>query len=90
MATKNIQITEGGWQDLITLGSLSLSNGTTYSVAIRGNGTSEVVLASSKPDNSFMGHPVSADVNFSFTYAGEKIWVKLSPVRSSVTTVVFS
>lgn len=90
MATQNIEITKGGWQNLITLGGLTLTQGNTYTVTVRGNGTNQVCVADSKPEETFLGHPVSQDVNFSFTYNGEDIWVKLSPNRANISTVVIS
>ncbi len=86
METQNIEIAEQGWQDLITLGSLSLTSGSVYTIACRGAGTCEVVLADAEPESNFLGHPAKADENFNFTYDGTKIWVKcLTPV-----TVVIS
>lgn len=87
MATQNITIENGGWQDLITLGSLSLTNDENYTVAIRGTFGGEVCIASSKPADGFFGHTVKSDENFGFKYVtGDKIWVKTTPP----TVVVFS
>ena len=76
MATQNIEITEQGWQDLITLGNLTLTSGDTYTIAPCGGGTYEVALANNMPTNDFQGHPVQAGTNFNFVYNGEKIWLK--------------
>ena len=89
MATQNITITEGGWQDLITLGSLTLTQGDTYTITIYSNGQSEVCIADSKPEDTFRGHGILEEA-FSFIYTGDKIWVKLSKLRPNVATVVFS
>ena len=90
MTTKNITVTESGWQNIVTLGDLTLTQNNTYTVTVRGNGTNQVCLADSEPEETFLGHPVSQDVNFSFTYTGEDIWVKLSPNRANISTVVIS
>lgn len=81
MDTQNIKITNQGWQDLITLGELELTSGDTCTIACRGEGTCEVVLADAEPKSNFLGHIVSADENFNFNYDGTKIWIKCgSPV----------
>lgn len=91
MATQNIEITQKGWQDLITAGSLSLTNAQTYTVAIRGNNNNEIAIADSEPADGFMGHPVSEDINFNFTYTtGDKIWVKCLPLQAGKATVVLT
>lgn len=91
MTTKNIQITTSGWQDLITLGSLSLTDGQSYTLTIESNGDNQVCIASTEPEESFKGHPVRNSVNFNFTFkTGDKIWVKLSNLRPNVATVIIS
>ena len=76
MATQNITVTESGWQDLETLGSLSLTSGNTYTITACGGGIYEVALADSMPAEDFQGHPVQTGTNFNFVYNNEKIWVK--------------
>lgn len=91
MATQNIQITEGGWQDLITLGNLSLSDGDYHTITFLSNGENQVCLSASEPEETLKGHPVQNSVNFGFTYhTGDKIWVKLSNLRPNTAKVVFS
>ena len=90
MATVNIDLTESGWQDILTIGETELTNGNTYTLTILGNGTSDVCISDSTPDETLKGHPVNAYENFTFTYSGEKIWVKLSRVRPNISTVVLS
>ena len=90
MATQNIEITEGGWQDLTTLGELTLTENQQYTLAIYSNGLNEVCIADSKPADDFKGHPVNNGENFGFTYTGEDIWVKLSKLRPNIATVVIS
>ena len=91
MATQNITIENGGWQDLITLGSLSLTNSQSYAIAIFDADDNEVCLADSKPDTSFRGNPLRERQNFTFTYTtGDKIWVKLGAVRLGAATVVLT
>lgn len=82
MATVNVLISQGGWQDLITLGSLSLTNNQPYSIAFYESDDNEVAIADSKPDDSLRGNPVRERQNFTFTYTtGAKIWVKAGAVR---------
>ena len=90
MATKNIEITQNGWQDLITLGDLSLTNNNVYTLTIYSNGENQVCLSDTLPEANFKGHPVKNSEKFGFTYMGEKIWIKLSPIRPNIATVVFS
>ena len=90
MATQNIEITQGGWQDLETLGGLTLTNGNNYTLTILSNGMNEVCISDTTPSATFKGHPVDNSENFGFTYSGEKIWVKLSTLRPNVAYVVFS
>ncbi len=88
MATVEVEITQGGWQDLITLGSLSLTENEYYTLTILSNGTSHVAIGDSEPEVT--GHPVKEDENFGFTYKGEKVWVKLSNLRPNVAKVEIS
>lgn len=91
MATQNIEITQKDWQDIITVGSLSLTDSQTYTVAIRGNNNNEIAIAAAEPADGFMGHPVGEDVNFNFTYkSGDKIWVKCLPLQAGKAIVVLS
>ena len=89
METENIKITEPGWQDVATVGGVTLTNGDTYTITLIGNVGGEVCIATSTPDDGFKGHPVSENVNFSFTYVtGEKIWVKVSPQLGNAIVVI--
>ena len=90
MATVNVTIEKGGWQDVIALGSLSLTENQVYTISVLASGVSEVCTASSKPENTFRGHEATEKDNFAFTYKNEKIWVKLSPVAESTAIVVIS
>lgn len=90
MATVEVEITSGGRQDLITLGSLSLTENEYYTLTFLSNGTSHVAIGDTEPEASITGHPVYEDENFGFTYKGEKIWVKLSNLRPNVAKVVIS
>lgn len=85
MATQNIEITEQGWQDLATLGSITFTQGQEYTITVRGASACEVALASSKPASYFLGHIAKADENFNFTYNGDNVWVKC---RVPVTVVL--
>ena len=85
MATQNIRITEQGWQDLATLGSITFTQDQEYTITVRGASVCEVVLASTKPDETFLGHIAKADENFNFTYTGDKVWIKC---RVPVTVVL--
>lgn len=76
MATQNIKITEQGWQDLATLGSITFTQNQEYTIAVRGASACEVALASSKPADNFLGHIAKADENFNYTYTGDDVWVK--------------
>ena len=91
MATVNIEIQKGDWQDLITEGSLSLEDGTNYTVTVLANGESEVCIADTKPADDFVGHPTNAKINFNFTYhTDDVIWVRLNPMAADTAIVVFS
>lgn len=72
MATQNIEITSKTWTQL----DGSFTQGNVYTIACRGAGSCEVAIASSKPDETFLGHIAKADENFSFTYSGSNVWVK--------------
>lgn len=90
MATENITVTAGGWQNLSTLGSLTLTENQYYTVTIYCPGENEVCLATTEPETTFKGHKALDGENFGFTYTGEDIWVKLSRVRPNTVTVVIS
>ena len=91
MATENITIEKGDWQDIITLGSLTLTDGNYYSICVKANGESQVCLADTKPGENFEGHPTTAKINFGFTYkTGDVIWVKLNEIAADTAIVVFS
>lgn len=91
MATVNIEVQKGDWQDIITLGSLSLTDGDYYTVTVLANGESEVCIADSKPADDFVGHPTNAKINFGFTYKTDDIiWVRLNPIAADTAIVVFS
>ena len=91
MATVNVVIENGGWQDLETLGSLTLENGKTYSVAFYHSDDNEVAIADSQPSESLRGNPVRERQNFNFTYtSGDKIWVKVGAVRLGSVLVVLT
>ena len=76
METKNIELTVQGWQDLITLGNLTLTDGDTYTIAPCGGGIYEVALANNIPEDNFHGHPVQSGTNFNFVYNNENIWIR--------------
>ena len=91
MATQNIEIQKGDWQDIITLGSLTLTDSNTYTITVLANGESEVCIADSKPIDGFKGHPTNAKINFNFTYkTDDVIWVKLNPIAADSAIVVLS
>ena len=87
MATQNITITNKGYQDLETVGDITLTANSTYTISARGAGVCEVVIADTQPTNNFLGHIAKADENFGFTYTGETIWVKCDFLP---TTIVIS
>ena len=91
MATSNVTIDNDGWQDIITKGSLTLTDGDVYTITVLANGESEVCIADSKPADDFKGHPVKANINFGFTYhTGDAIWVRLNAMAADEATVVIS
>ena len=91
MTTENIEIQKGDWQDVITLGSLTLTDGTAYTITVLANGTSQVCLADTKPADDFEGHPTNARTNFIFTYhTGDVIWVKLNEISAETAIVVLT
>ncbi len=90
MATKDITVTKGSWNDLVTLGSLSLTQGDTYTLSVLASGISEVCIADSAPENTFRGHELLEHHGFTFTYNNEKIWVKLNPLAEDTALAVIS
>ena len=72
MATENIEITSKTWTQL----NAEFTQGNVYTIACRGAGACEVALASSKPEETFLGHIAKADENFNFTFSGDDVWVK--------------
>lgn len=91
MATQNIEIQKGDWQDVITLGSLTLTEGNYYTINIYANGESQVAIADIKPADDFIGHPTSSIINFGFTYkSGDIIWVKLNELAADTAIVVLT
>lgn len=72
MATQNIEITSKVWTQL----DAGFTQGNVYTISARGAGSCEVAIASSKPDEIFLGHIAKADENFSFIYSGDDVWVK--------------
>jgi len=91
MATQNIEIQKGDWQDIITLGSLTLTDGNTYCINVKANGESNVAIANSKPSDDFVGHPTTAKINFNFTYhTGDVVWIKLNEIAADTAIVVLS
>ena len=91
MATQNIEIQKGDWQDVITLGSLTLTDGQLYTINIHANGENQVAIASTKPTDDFVGHPTSSTINFGFTYiSGNVIWVKLNELAADTAIVVLT
>lgn len=52
MATQNIEIQKGDWQDVITLGSLTLEENKTYTIGIRGSKYSEVYIGDNTPEDT--------------------------------------
>lgn len=81
MATQNIEITSKIWTQL----NAEFTQGNVYTIACRGAGACEVALASSKPEETFLGHIAKADENFNFTFSGDDVWVKCG---SPVTVVI--
>ena len=45
MATQNVEIFKGDWQDVITLGSLTLEENKPYTISITGSNYSQVCIA---------------------------------------------
>lgn len=91
MATENIEIQKGDWQDVLTLGSLTLTEGDYYTINVYANGESQVAIADTKPSDEFRGHPTSAKINFGFTYkSGDVIWVKLNELAADTAIVVLT
>lgn len=81
MATQNIKITSKTWTQL----NAEFTQGNVYTIACRGTGACEVALASSKPEETFLGHIAKADENFNFTFSSDDVWVKCG---SPVTVVI--
>lgn len=90
MATKNIEIEKGDWQDLITLGELTLEANKPYAISIIGSKYSEVCLDNSEPADDTKGHPIVEGTNLTFVYDNEKIWIKLGETDSQTAIVVIS
>ena len=91
METQNIEIQKGDWQDIITLGSLTLTDGDYYTISVIANGESEVCIASTKPADGFKGHPTNAKINFGFYYkTDDVVWIKLNPMAADTAIVVIS
>lgn len=90
MTTQNIEIQKGNWQDVITLGSLTLEQDKTYTIGIRGSKYGEVYIGDDTPENTAKGHLVFEETNFNFIYTGEKIWCKLGITNSQTATIVIS
>lgn len=91
MATENIEIAKGDWVDIISTGSLTLTNGNVYTINVQANGESQIAIAGSKPAAGFVGHPTNARINFGFTFhTGDKIWVKLSELAADTAIVVLT
>ena len=91
MATQNIEIEKGDWQDIITIGSLELTNNQLYTMNVKANGESQVAIADSKPADDFEGHPTNAKINFNFEYkSGDVIWVKLNEIAADTAIVVLT
>ena len=81
MATENIEINSKTW----TLLDADFIQSQVYTISARGAGAIEVAIASSKPDETFLGHIAKADENFNFTYNGDDVWVKCG---NAVTVVI--
>lgn len=91
MATENIEIAKGDWQDIITEGSLTLTNGQYYTITVYANGESQVAISDTKPADGFMGHPTNAKINFGFTYkSGDVVWVKLNELAADTAIVILT
>lgn len=91
MATQNIEIQKGDWQDVITLGGLTLVDGQLYTINVHANGESQVAIADTKPADDFIGHPTSSTINFGFTYkTGNIIWVKLNELAADTAIVILT
>lgn len=90
MATANVTVEKGSWQDVLTLGSLTLTQNQSYSISVLASGVNEVCISDTLPDESLEGHPVTKKDNFGFTYTGEGIWIRLNPMAESTAIVVIS
>lgn len=91
MATQNIEIEKGEWQNIITLGELTLTNGQTYKISVLANGESQICIADNKPEDSFVGHPLDSKSIFEYTYATDDvIWIKLNSMASAKAIVVLT
>lgn len=91
MTTVNITVEKGDWQNIISLGSLELTEGNSYTLTVLANGESEVCIADTKPNDTFKGHPTNAKTNFTFGYkAGDIVWVRLNAIAGDTGIVVFS
>ena len=90
MATENIEITQTGWQNLETVGGITLTNNQVYCICFRGNNENEIAVSDSTPAESLMGHPVGENVNFNFTYTGSDVWVKCQPLQAGKAYVILT
>ncbi|MBQ2175411.1 MAG: hypothetical protein II453_10190 [Alphaproteobacteria bacterium] len=91
MATENIEIAKGDWVDIITEGSLTLTDSQYYTINVYANGESQIAIADTKPSDGFIGHPTTARINFGFTYkTGDVIWVKLNELAADTAIVVLT
>lgn len=91
MATENIEIAKGDWVDIITEGSLTLTDSQYYTINVYANGESQIAIADTKPSDDFIGHPTTARINFGFTYkTGDVIWVKLNELAADTAIVVLT
>ena len=90
MATQNVVVEKGGWQDVLTIGSLTLTENDAYTISVKASGENEVCISDTTPYESLEGHPVTRKDNFTFTYKGEGIWVRLNPMAETTAKVVIS
>ena len=90
MATVNVTVSKGGWQDVLTLGSLTLTENDYYTISVLASGVNDVCISDTTPDESLRGHELTRKDNFGFTYKGEGIWVRLNPMAEDSAEVVIS
>lgn len=75
--TKNATLNTTAWQDVETLTEVTFTDGDFYTITIKGGHGGEVCVAESTPANTFYGHPLNTNENFSYKHEeGNKVFVK--------------